>query len=116
MNASNRYVKIVEWSEEDHCFVGSCPGLFFGGCHGSDEQAVFAELCEIVNETIERFQREGRPLPPPRMESVVVGACWRVRRDSIEGVRNSSAEFGSWWSRRERDFDSMYGMGMPVVS
>ena len=70
MNQLAGYPKIVEWSDEDQCFVGRCPNLFFGGCHGSDEQAVFAELCEIVEETIERFQREGRPLPPPRMSPV----------------------------------------------
>ena len=46
------YPKVVEWSEEDQCFVGTCPGLLRGGCHGDDEQAVFAELCEIVRETI----------------------------------------------------------------
>ena len=50
MNAGNHYVKIVEWSNEDQCFVGSCPGLFYGGCHGDDERSVFAELCEIVDE------------------------------------------------------------------
>ncbi len=66
MNQLAGYPKIVEWSDEDQCFVGRCPNLFFGGCHGDDEQAVFAELCEIVEETIERFQREGRPLPPQR--------------------------------------------------
>ena len=52
MKASSQYVKIVEWSNRDQCFVGSCPSLIYGGCHGSDEQAVFAELCEIVDETI----------------------------------------------------------------
>ena len=72
MTGSSRYVKIVEWSDEDQCFVGRCPNLFFGGCHGDDEQAVFAELCEIVEETIERFQKEGRPLPPPRTNSIPV--------------------------------------------
>lgn len=65
MKNSARYVKIVEWSDEDQCFVGSCPGLFYGGCHGDDEQAVFAELCEIVDETIELYQKDGRALPPP---------------------------------------------------
>ncbi len=64
MKASTRYVKIVEWSEEDLCFVGSCPGLFYGGCHGENEQAVFAELCEIVDKVIDLYQVDGKPLPP----------------------------------------------------
>ena len=64
MKESARYVKIVEWSNEDQCFVGSCPGLFYGGCHGHDEKAVFAELCAIVEETIHLYQKDGKPLPP----------------------------------------------------
>jgi predicted RNase H-like HicB family nuclease len=63
VKASNRYVKIVEWSDEDQCFVGSCPGLFFAGCHGDDEKAVFAELCEIVEETIDLYRQDGKRLP-----------------------------------------------------
>ena len=47
------YVKIVEWSEEDQCYVGSAPGLLFGGCHGNDEQQVFAKPCQIVDEIID---------------------------------------------------------------
>ena len=64
MKPAAKYVKIVEWSEEDQCFVGSCPGLFYGGCHGDDEQAVFAELCRIVEETVSLYETEGKPLPP----------------------------------------------------
>jgi predicted RNase H-like HicB family nuclease len=65
MKDSAKYVKIVEWSEKDQCFVGSCPGLFYGGCHGENEQEVFADLCEIVEETIELYKQDGKPLPPP---------------------------------------------------
>ena len=65
MKASSRYVKIVEWSEEDRCFVGSCPGLFDAGCHGNDEKQVFAELCETADETIELYIQDGKPLPEP---------------------------------------------------
>lgn len=60
------YVKIIEWSDEDQCYVGSCPGLFYGGCHGNDEKKVFAELCKIVEETIELYKKDRKPLPPPR--------------------------------------------------
>ncbi len=27
MRPSDRYLKIVEWSDEDQCYVGTCPGL-----------------------------------------------------------------------------------------
>ena len=65
MKESALYAKIVEWSEEDQCFVGSAPGLLYGGCHGSDEKEVFAELCQIVEETIELYHQDRKPLPPP---------------------------------------------------
>ena len=64
MRDSAKYAKIVEWSEEDQCYVGSAPGLVYGGCHGNDERAVFDELCDIVEEAIEIYRREGRSLPP----------------------------------------------------
>ncbi len=65
MKDSAKYVKIVEWSEEDQCYVGSAPGLMYGGCHGSDEKKVFDELCEVVEATIELYRKDGKPLPPP---------------------------------------------------
>ena len=64
MKDSARYVKIVEWSEEDQCYVGSSPGLIYGGCHGEDEKAVFDELCQIVEEAIDLYRKRGAPLPP----------------------------------------------------
>jgi len=63
MKDSDRYVKLIEWSELDQCYVGSCPGLFYGGCHGNDEQEVFKELCCIVEETIELYKKDRKPLP-----------------------------------------------------
>jgi predicted RNase H-like HicB family nuclease len=65
MKDSARYVKIVEWSEEDQCYVGSSPGLLYGGCHGDDEMEVFAELCQIVEEAIALYRKDGKTLPPP---------------------------------------------------
>jgi len=65
MKDSARYAKIVEWSEDDGCYVGSAPGLIYGGCHGDDEREVFNELCQIVEEAIELYLQDGQPLPPP---------------------------------------------------
>ena len=65
MNDSARYIKIVEWSDEDQCFVGQCPGIIGPCCHGDDEAEVYSQLCEIVDEWIEALKRDGKPLPAP---------------------------------------------------
>lgn len=65
MKESARYAKIVEWSDQDQCYVGSAPGLLLGGCHGQDEKAVFDELCQIVEESITLYRTDGKALPPP---------------------------------------------------
>lgn len=55
---SARYLKIVAWSDEDQCFVGSSPGLLIRGCHGDNELAVFEQLCTAVDEVIDLYKRE----------------------------------------------------------
>jgi len=73
---SDRYVKIVEWSEEDQCYVGTSPGLVLGGCHGPDERVVFDELCRVVEEAIAIYRSDGRSLPAP--------TAGRARADGLE--------------------------------
>jgi predicted HicB family RNase H-like nuclease len=60
-----RYTKIVEWSDEDQCFVGRCPEIMLGGVHGGDEAKVYAELCQAVEEMIELIHADGHELPEP---------------------------------------------------
>jgi len=64
MKLSDNYVKIVEWSEVDQCYIGSCLGLMYGGCHGDDEKKVFQELCVLVDEIIDLYRKEEKNLPP----------------------------------------------------
>jgi predicted RNase H-like HicB family nuclease len=70
---SARYVKLVEWSDEDGCFVGQCPGIIGPCCHGDDEANVYAELCRIVEEWIETMKARGQPLPPTTIRRNIVG-------------------------------------------
>lgn len=78
MTEGARYAKIVEWSEQDGCFIGSCPELFYGGCHGLDQRAVFDELCEMVEETIELYRQDGKPLPAPYVTVDLVNQLQKV--------------------------------------
>lgn len=63
MKKRDRYLRIVEWSDEDRCYVGRVPGLALGGIHGRNPEKVFAELGQVIDELIEVYEREGRPLP-----------------------------------------------------
>jgi len=60
---TDAYLKVVEWSEEDQCYIGTCPGLMFGGIHGESEQKVYEELCRTVEEWIEQAKQDGIELP-----------------------------------------------------
>ena len=63
MKPADKYLKTVEWSEEDSCYIGTCPGLINGGIHGSNEAKVYEELCQVVAEAVELYQADGKPLP-----------------------------------------------------
>jgi len=78
MTAGSKYVKIIEWSDTDHCFIGSCPELFYGGCHGSNEWKVFDELCEIIDEMVELYKKDGKPLPSPISGKELVNELQKV--------------------------------------
>lgn len=64
MNKSRRYLKIVEWSDEDNCYIGRIPGLTLGGIHGKNEARVYEELCELADEWVRIYEEDGEPLPP----------------------------------------------------
>ncbi len=65
MKERDKYLKIIEWSDEDECYVGSVPGWFGKCCHGNDEITVYQKVCDIIDEWIEIYNKDGHPLPPP---------------------------------------------------
>lgn len=62
-DVAKRYLKIVEWSAEDRCYIGSAPPLIGQSCHGASEAEVLTQLQTIVEEWVETMIKEGRPLP-----------------------------------------------------
>jgi predicted HicB family RNase H-like nuclease len=62
---ARRYLKVVEWSEADGVYVGSAPPIIGQCCHGATEAEVLAQLAVIVEEWVELFLRDGKPLPAP---------------------------------------------------
>lgn len=94
MKESARYAKIVEWSEEDQCYVGSAPGLIYGGCHDDDERQVFAELCEIVEKAIALHRIDSKPLPSATSGRDYVNRMQQVATAAVRHER----QLGKTWN------------------
>ncbi len=66
MRSHNEYHKWVEWSNEDQTYIGKCPDLITG-IHGDDPIILYCEPCETVEDVIDHFTAENRPLPRVRI-------------------------------------------------
>ena len=63
MKKRDQYLRIVEWSEEDQCYIGRVPGLALGGVHGKNEAKVYEKLSALVDEWIKIHEEDNAPLP-----------------------------------------------------
>ena len=63
--AARQYLKVVEWSDEDNCYIGSAPPIIGQCCHASTEAKVMEQLQVIVEDWVEILLRDGKPLPQP---------------------------------------------------
>lgn len=60
---AHRYLPIIRWSDEDGCFVGSCPPIVNDCCHGDDPAKVMKELQVIIGEVLDIMAEDETPLP-----------------------------------------------------
>ncbi|MDR1283474.1 MAG: type II toxin-antitoxin system HicB family antitoxin [Opitutaceae bacterium] len=49
---SARYPRVIEWSDEDRCYIGSAPPLVGQCCHGDTEVEVAWQLAAIVDDLV----------------------------------------------------------------
>jgi predicted RNase H-like HicB family nuclease len=68
---AKRYPKIIEWSDEDRCFIGSAPPLIGQCCHGATEAAVLGRLQTIVEEWVTTLLADGNALPAAKSKIAV---------------------------------------------
>jgi predicted HicB family RNase H-like nuclease len=95
MKRSDQYLKIVEWSEEDQCYIGRLPGVSFGGVHGNDEIQVYKGICEVLDEILDICEKDGEPLPAPTAGRSYSGKFnLRVGEDLHEQLAIESLKIG----------------------
>ena len=63
--AARDYLRVVEWSQKDQCYVGSAPPLIGPCCHGHTEASVLRQLGKIVDEWLAIHEADGKQPPAP---------------------------------------------------
>lgn len=95
MKPADKYLKLVEWSEEDQCYIGSSPGFIGRCCHGKNEAQVYKQLCQIIAEWIAIYEKDGKPLPDPFTEKQFSGKfVLRVDKDLHKALAIKAIQAG----------------------
>ena len=69
-HGENRYHRFVQRSDEDQCYIGYGPNLYFGGfCHAEVELEANRELCTIIDEEVAHRLARDQTLPTPAVKA-----------------------------------------------
>lgn len=64
-----KYTVIIQWSEEDKCFVVLLPefdDIMQPVTHGETYEEAIQNAQEVIELLVETYQEEGKPLPIPK--------------------------------------------------
>ncbi|MDG1301960.1 MAG: type II toxin-antitoxin system MqsA family antitoxin [Opitutae bacterium] len=88
------YSRVIEWSDEDQCYIGRCPELFLGGCHGDSMEVVREQLAEVIAEVVVDYQKEGKTLPVPAKRAARLNHAVLARRRTGLNQKNFARAIG----------------------
>lgn len=64
-----KYTVVIQWSEEDNCFVVLLPefdDVMQPVTHGETYEEAIQNAQEVIELLVETYQEEGKPLPTPK--------------------------------------------------
>jgi antitoxin HicB len=62
-----RYAILIQWSDEDGCFIASLPEWGkFCHTHGDTHEAALKNAQEVLELLVETFREAGKSLPEPK--------------------------------------------------
>jgi predicted RNase H-like HicB family nuclease len=104
---ARRYLKIIEWSNADHCYVGSAPPLIGQCCHGQTEAEVLAQLQTIVGEWAKTLVANGKRYSAVAHRSAVRSRLHQPKERARRGASTKRPWSGleTWLAKEGRRSD-----------
>ena len=64
---STHYSMIIEWSDEDQCFIVILPEFHNSHTHGDTYEEAVKSGQDLIETWIDIYQQDGKPLPTPKL-------------------------------------------------
>lgn len=95
MNTAQAFTRIIRWSDEDNCYIGSLPEIAPNCCHGKTTEEVAALLDDIAATSLLNCKEHGIPYDPPGAAIVIIPQAIRNQDTTLEW----DAEDETWVAR-----------------
>ena len=71
-NIAKLFTRIIRWSEEDNCYIGSLPEIAPNCCHGDTIADVLSQLDDIAEISLANCTACGIPYDPPGSALIII--------------------------------------------
>ena len=92
--AAHRYLPLVRWSDEDKCYVGSCPPIIGECCHGDEPAKVMRALTIIMDEHLAYMDEDKVAYPAATNKNYTGKLPLRINPDLHRAVAVRAAASG----------------------
>ena len=106
-----QYARLIYWSVEDACYIGSLPEICGPCCHGDSVEELYPQLDTIAQEWVEKAEAGECSLPPPGNFAVINKSRYSLSAD----VRNSIARLRRSLGLSQADFAAALGVSLSSV-
>ena len=105
------FTRIIRWSNEDNCYIGSLPEIAPNCCHGDTIAAVSSQLDDIAEISLANCTACGIPYDPPGSSLIIINGTEKDT-SSAQLVISLRRSLGL----NQRDFAAALGISQSTLS
>ena len=106
-----QYARLIYWSKEDNCYIGSLPEICGDCCHSDTVEEVHRQLDEIAQEWVELAEAGKCTLPPPGNFAIINKSRYSLSSDAGHDIARLRKGLGL----SQADFAAALGISLSTV-
>lgn len=111
ISLAKQYARLIYWSVEDSCYIGSLPEICGPCCHGATIEEIHTQLDAIAQDWVEMAQEGKCTLPPPGNFSVITKSRYALTTE----VGNEISRLRRSLGLSQADFATALGVSLSTI-